>query len=67
MPDEKLTDEYYDLINKSPNSYSLTIVGRTLDQDEVDKIVEVLNNDVDEYGWCEEHLIEALKQFKANL
>ena len=54
------TNEYYDLLNKE--CYAPTIVGRKLNQAEVDKVVMLCNASMD--CWGEEHLIAILRSVK---
>lgn len=58
----KQTNEYFDLINGK--GYAMSEIGRLLNQDEVDKVVSICNKSG---SWGEEHLIEALKEFKNGL
>jgi hypothetical protein len=61
---KEIKDEYYALINQK--CYAPDHIGRTLTQDEVDKVVAICDG-YDEGNWGEEHLIEALKEFKQTL
>jgi hypothetical protein len=64
MADKTITDEYFDLINRE--CYAPNLIGRKLTQTEVDRVVAICDG-YDEGNWCEEHLIEALEQFKNTL